>query len=304
MSDRDGSRMTGDDTLGRQITANLRGLDSFIPAAPPFAQIESPALRPLERRGKSAVSARLKVRSATGLLAAGLVAVVVLGSGVWRTGHSAGAVDSPTASDVSTSEVSTTGVSDASSEASSEPSTDVTATPTSTPEPGSFAVASFGTGKPPASAPWHSAEVYLLGLMNCTRSGGWVVAGGACSSDAHHTLAAQPALVLDADISDKVARPYAKYLADNGLLSHTLLDSTPQSRLCAAGFCGSVWGENLASPGSSGKDGMITVEIFYQNESFCKCQHYANIMNPRYTRVGIGVWVTSGHARIVIDFSE
>jgi uncharacterized protein YkwD len=110
--------------------------------------------------------------------------------------------------------------------------------------------------------------------------------------------------VLDPDISAKVARPYAKYLADNNLLDHYLLDTTPQSRLCSAGFCGSSWGENFASPGSSGRDGMIAIEIFYQNESFCGCEHYANTMNPLFHRVGIGVWETSGHVRVVIDFYQ
>ena len=272
MSDRDGSRVTGDDALGRQIKTNLRGIDSFIPPAPPFAELESPALRPVDLRGKSTGRARLKLRAGPGLLVAGLVVVVALGSGVWRPSQSAGAGESPPASEVS-STASTTGA--------SEPSLDAKAT-----------------------SPWYAAEVYLLSLMNCTRTGGWVTVDGACGSDARHTLPAQPALVLDPDISAKVARPYAKYLADNNLLSHYLLDTTPHSRLCSAGFCGSIWGENLASASSSSQDWMINVEVFYQNESYCRCEHYYNIMNPHYARVGIGVWETSGIVRLVVDFSE
>jgi uncharacterized protein YkwD len=288
--------MTEDDALGRQIKANLGGLDSFIPPAPPFAEIESPALRPLELRGKS-VRTRPRLGATPTLLAAALVVVVVLGSGVWRQSHSAGAVESPAASpSTEPSAVSTIGVSEASSEA--------IAAPMNTPELSPSAMASFGGSEATATSPWYASEVYYLNLMNCTRTGGWVTNEGACSSNTEHTLPAQPALVLDAELSAKVARPYAKYLADNGVLGHFLLDTTPQSRLCSAGFCGSTWAENLASPGSSGQAGMITVELYYQVESFCGCEHYYNLMSPHYARVGIGVWETSGLVRVVIDFSE
>jgi uncharacterized protein YkwD len=294
MSDRDGSRMTGDDALGRQIKANLRGLDSFIPPAPTFAAIESPAMRPVQLGGKSASRVRLSLGVAPGLLAAGLVVVVVLGSGVWRTGHSAGAGESPTASEVSSID---SGTSVASFDA---PTTAVSAL-------SSIAVPEFS---PEASSPWYADEIYILNLMNCTRTGGWVIDGGACSSSTDHTLPAQPALVLDPEISAKVARPYAKYLADNRLLTHNLFDtpgsytSTTQSRLCSAGFCGSSWGENLASTSSSGQADMISVEIFYQNESWCRCNHYSNIMDPYFSRVGIGVWEAAGVVRVVVDFVE
>ncbi|HEX7592044.1 MAG TPA: hypothetical protein VF375_08835, partial [Candidatus Limnocylindrales bacterium] len=235
MSDRDGSRMTGDDALGRQIKASLRGMDSFIPPASPFAAIVSPALRPLELRGKSGARARLNLRFTPGMLAVGLVVVVVLGSGVWRPSHSAGADPSPTASGVSSIE---SGASVASFDA---PTTAASAL-------SSIAVPEVS---PEASSPWYADEIYILNLMNCTRTGGWVTAEGACSSNTDHTLPAQPALVLDPEISAKVARPYAKYLADNSLLDHYLRDTTPRSRLCSAGFCGSSWGENLAAPSSS-----------------------------------------------------
>jgi uncharacterized protein YkwD len=280
--------MTGDDALGRQIKANLRGLDSFIPQAPPFAAIESPAMRPVELRGRSGARVRLNLRFTPGLLVVGLVVVVVLGSGAWRPSHSAGAGDSSTASGVSSIESGT-------SVASYYPPT------TAASALSSIAVPEVS---PEASSPWYAAEVYVLNLMNCTRTGGWVTAEGACSSGTDHTLPAQPALVLDPDISAKVARPYAKYLADNNLLDHYLRDTTPRSRLCSAGFCGSAWGENLASPSSSGQGGMISSEIFYQNESWCRCNHYSNIMDPHFSRVGIGVWETSGVVRVVIDFVE
>jgi hypothetical protein len=153
-----------------------------------------------------------------------------------------------------------------------------------------------------ASAKWYASEVYYLNLMNCTRSGRWVTSGGACSTETHHTLPAPGNLIkLNADISNRVSRPYAKYMADNKLLDHFLRGTTPHSRLCAAGYCGPAWGENIASPSSSGKGGMISIEVFYQNEYWCRCEHYYNIMDRYFTMAGIGVWVSKS-VRVSIDF--
>jgi hypothetical protein len=155
-----------------------------------------------------------------------------------------------------------------------------------------------------ATSPWYASEVYYLSLMNCTRTGGWVTSGGSCSSASRHTLPAQGRLVLDSGISNKVARPYAKYMADLRVLNHYLNGTTPHSRMCAQGYCGPSWGENIASPGSAGAAGMIAVEVFYQNEYWCRCEHYLNIMNPHFGRAGIGVWVSSSTraVRVVINF--
>jgi uncharacterized protein YkwD len=162
---------------------------------------------------------------------------------------------------------------------------------------------SIATGRGPiANSPWYASEVYYLNLMNCTRTGGWVTSGGACSSETHHTLPAQGRLSLNATISTKVSRPYAKYMADHRLLDHYLLGN-PHSRMCSwGGFCGGSWGENIASPPSSGAGGMIRIETFYQNEFGCRCEHYYNIMNPYFHQAGIGVWVTNGVVRVSIDF--
>ncbi len=157
-------------------------------------------------------------------------------------------------------------------------------------------------GKTTAAAPWYSYEVYFLNLMNCTRTGGWVTNDGECGSDTNHTLPAQSPLVLDEGISDKVARPYARLLAERGILDH-FADHDPSWRLCNwGGLCGGSWGENLASP----QENMVAVEVFYQNEYWCRCEHYYNIMDPSYHRVGIGVWrsSTTGAWRLVIDFYD
>ena len=156
-------------------------------------------------------------------------------------------------------------------------------------------------GSPTKSSPWYASEVYYMALMNCTRTGGWVTSGGTCSSVTHHTLPAQGRLGLSAGISNNVSRPYAKYMADNRLLSHYLRGTTPHTRLCRAGYCGASWGENIASPSSYGRGGMISIEIFYQNEYWCRCEHYANIMNGHFSVAGVGVWF-SNSVRVAIDF--
>jgi hypothetical protein len=153
------------------------------------------------------------------------------------------------------------------------------------------------------SAPWHSAEMYYMSLLNCTRTGKWVTASGLCSSQTHHTLPAQPALPFRSDIADGVARPYARELAIRNALTHTLDGTTIHTRMMAAGIYPSTWGENISSPGNASSSGMIAAELFFQGEYWNRGGHYANIMNPRYRSVGVGVWQQSGRTRVVIDFA-
>jgi hypothetical protein len=158
-----------------------------------------------------------------------------------------------------------------------------------------------------ANSPWYASERYFLGLMNCTRTGYWVTSGGGCSSVAHHVMPAQDPLSLSAAISNAVSRPYSKVQATRHVLTHYLDGTTPHSRLCAKGFCGGSWGENLSSPPSPSASGMIRSELFFQGEYRCKsggCEfgHYYNIMNSHFSRAGIGVWVANGHTVLTIDF--
>jgi hypothetical protein len=163
-------------------------------------------------------------------------------------------------------------------------------------------IISYTGGVASATRPYYSSEVYYMALMNCTRQGGWVTPSGSCSTVTHHTLPAQGPLRLSADISNKVSRPYAKYMADRKILDHYAYHD-PHWRLCNwGGYCGGNWGENIASPTNAGKGGMIAIEIFYQNEYWCRCEHYYNIMAPFLSQAGVGVWVANGVVRVSIDF--
>ena len=47
---------------------------------------------------------------------------------------------------------------------------------------------------------------------------------------------------------------------------------------------------------------MLGSHLFFQSERPYSGGHYVNLMNSAYDRVGIGVWVSGGRVRLVIDF--
>ena len=146
---------------------------------------------------------------------------------------------------------------------------------------------------------WHAVEVYYLGLMNCTRGGGWVLASGRCSSPGGSGI--KP-LILNAGISNKVSRPYAKFLAQKNICSH-FAEGTPGDRLHRAGYPGdyreNIGCRNASNPYAS----VLGTHLYFQDEKPCgNYCHWANIMDPRMTEVGIGVWVIGDRVRLVVDF--
>ncbi len=164
-----------------------------------------------------------------------------------------------------------------------------------TPAPASIKPGSGSVG----SGKWHAVETYYLRLMNCTRLGGWITSSGACSSPGGRNV--RP-LVLDTGISSRVARPYARYLATSGICSH-FSRGNPGSRLRRAGYTSYRWGENIGCRSASNAfASVLGTHLFYQTEKSSRGGHWVNLMNPAYTRVGIGVWVSGGRVRLVIDF--
>lgn len=159
-------------------------------------------------------------------------------------------------------------------------------------------ISSGGGGGAVGGGSWGAVERYYLRLMNCTRTGGWVTSGGSCSSPDGGNVAA---LKLDSGISSKVARPYAKLLATRGACDH-FLDGNPGNRLARAGYSSYRWAENLGCRSGSPMSSVLGTHLFYQSERPYNGGHYVNLMNPAYDRVGIGVWVSSGRTRLVVDF--
>jgi uncharacterized protein YkwD len=145
---------------------------------------------------------------------------------------------------------------------------------------------------------WGAVEVYYLKLMNCTRTGGWVTSTGSCSSPGGRNVAP---LRLDSGISTHVSRPYAKKLAVNNLCTH-FSGGNPGDRLRAAGYTSYKWAENLGCRSGNPYSAVLGSHLYFQGEKPYNGGHYVNLMNSMYDRVGIGVWVSGGRVRLVIDF--
>lgn len=153
------------------------------------------------------------------------------------------------------------------------------------------------------SAPWLSDEAYYLKLLNCTRTGGWVLKDGTCRGygSGRYSAYVKP-LTRSPGISDRVSRPYAKLLAVKNACSH-FLDHDPGYRLRRAGFSGYNWGENIGCRnGSSVRASILASHLYFQSEKATNGGHWRNIKNPRYTYVGIGIWRYGDRVRLVTDF--
>jgi len=155
-----------------------------------------------------------------------------------------------------------------------------------------------GGGSAVGGGSWAAVETYYLGLMNCTRTGGWVTSTGACSSPGGRNVAP---LVLDSGISSKVSRPYARMLAVGADCSH-FIGGNPGDRLRRAGYSSYRWAENLGCRSGDARAAVLGSHLFFQNEKSTGGGHYVNMMNAEYDRVGIGVWVSGGRVRLVVDF--
>lgn len=173
------------------------------------------------------------------------------------------------------------------------------AAPSSSGSSGGSSGGSTGGGSV-GSGSWSAVERYYLGLMNCTRTGGIVTSSGSCSSPGGRNVAP---LKLDSGISSKVARPYAKRLATGNLCSH-FIGGNPGDRLRAAGYTNYTWAENLGCRSGDPYAAVLGSHLYFQSERSWSPQggHYVNLMNSAYDRVGIGVWVSSGRVRLVVDF--
>jgi uncharacterized protein YkwD len=148
---------------------------------------------------------------------------------------------------------------------------------------------------------WAAVERSYLRLMNCTRGGGWVTSNGSCSSPGGSGIGA---LWIDAGISAKVSRPYAKLLATTGVCSH-FYRGNPGNRLRAAGYKSYRWAENLGCRSArNAYASVLGTHQYFQSERSWRPQggHWVNMMNRAYDRVGIGVYVYHGRVRLVINF--
>ncbi len=155
-----------------------------------------------------------------------------------------------------------------------------------------------GGGGAVGGGSWGAVESYYMRLMNCTRTGGWVSSSGSCTSPGGRNVAP---LRLDAGISSKVSRPYARKLAVGNICNH-FIGGNPGDRLRAAGYTSYRWAENLGCRSGNPYSAVLGSHLYFQSEKSYLGGHYVNLMNADYDRAGIGVWVSGGRVRLVVDF--
>jgi hypothetical protein len=149
-------------------------------------------------------------------------------------------------------------------------------------------------------------ELYYLRLANCTRTGGWVLSDGTCRGYGTGRYSAYvPPFAYTKGISDKVSRPYARYLVLKNQCSH-FLDGNPGDRLRRAGYTGYNWGENIGcrSGYKSPFPAVLASHLVFQSEKAANGGHWKNIKNPKFKWIGIGIWYwyAYGRVRLVTDF--
>jgi hypothetical protein len=154
------------------------------------------------------------------------------------------------------------------------------------------------------TAQWYPEELFILGLTNCTRTGGWVLSDGTCrgyGSGRYSTYVAP--LRHSGGISNTVARPYARLLAIRAQCSH-FLDGDPGYRLRRAGYSGYTWGENIGCRDgySYARTAVLQSHLNFQAEKSSNGGHWKNIKNSKYRWIGIGVWKYGTRVRLVTDF--
>jgi uncharacterized protein YkwD len=145
-----------------------------------------------------------------------------------------------------------------------------------------------------STAPWLDVEKYYLKLMNCVHTGGTLHSDGSCSG---YGTNGNAALILDSKLSTCASRPWAKYLADTNQLYH----GDVSGRFEACGYHVN-WGENIGHNSYDPYAGAIHSMLYFQAEKSYNGGHYRDLVNPKFTHAGVGVWRENGTNWYVSDF--
>jgi uncharacterized protein YkwD len=144
------------------------------------------------------------------------------------------------------------------------------------------------------TAPWLDVEKYYLKMMNCIHTGGTLHNDGSCTGYGSN---GNSALALDSTLSTCASRPWAKYLADTYQLYH----GDVGGRFANCGY-NVNWGENISWNTYDPFYGAIHTALYFQAEKSYGGHHYLNLINSRFTHVGVGVWREGGRNWYVADF--
>jgi hypothetical protein len=151
-----------------------------------------------------------------------------------------------------------------------------------------------------------NAEAHLLEMINCTRTGGWVLKDGTCDGYGSGRYSAyRPPVTLHRGISNDVTRPYARLMAERDVMSHYLGGTDLTERLRRQGYTGwTTIGENIGWAGKKPFPAVLWVHRYMQSEMSWNPPgpHWGNIKKKAFTTVGIGVWRHDGKTYIATDF--
>ena len=152
-----------------------------------------------------------------------------------------------------------------------------------------------------------AAEKYALRLLNCTRTGGFVNADGACLArgSGKYSTYRKP-VRLHRSISSRVSWPWARTMVRKNACEH-VIPGKPSlaTRMRRTGFRDWYYGENIGCGWGTG-DAMAVVLATHramQAEKSSNGGHWKNIKNPAFKSVGIGVASGGGRVMVVWDFN-
>jgi hypothetical protein len=164
-----------------------------------------------------------------------------------------------------------------------------------------FAVAAANPAPAAATTPpWYDVETYYLKLLNCTRTGGWVLSDGTCKGYGSGRYSKYVAPISRSSGLSAVSRRWAKHLVLGNACTH----GDVRARLVAAGYRSWTWGENIGCRDgySSARKAVLASHLKYQAEKSTGGGHWKNIKNANFRWVGIGVWRYGTRTRLVTDF--
>ena len=164
-----------------------------------------------------------------------------------------------------------------------------------------FAVAAASPAPAAAATyPYYDVELYYLKLVNCTRTGGWVLSDGTCRGYGSGKYSKYVAPLTRSGGISKVSRAWAKKLAVGDLCKH----GDPGARLRAAGYKSYYWGENIGCRNgyTNAKRAVLLSHLNFQSEKSSGGGHWKNIKNANFKYIGIGVWKYGSRVRLVTDF--
>lgn len=151
------------------------------------------------------------------------------------------------------------------------------------------------------------AEKYAHSLLNCTRTGGFVNADGACLArgSGKYSTYRKP-VRLHRNISSRVSWPWARTMVRKNACEH-VIPGKPSlaTRMRRTGFRDWYYGENIGCGWGTG-DAMAVVLATHramQAEKSSNGGHWKNIKNPAFKSVGIGVATGGGRVMVVWDFN-